>query len=90
MRRTMWSRGRARLVSSMLQQMERPGFWRRRVLPRLAAIEIQILLQATARAFRQKGRRVWHLPPGKALREYAAYSAACMRRERRAAKAAAE
>jgi hypothetical protein len=44
----------------------------------LAAIEIQILLGTTARAFGVKGKRVWLHSPEKALGEYAAFTASRM------------
>ncbi len=46
---------------------------------RAASIEIQILLNTTAKAFGVKGRRVWNLSPQAALRTYCLFTAACMR-----------
>lgn len=40
--------------------------------------EIQVLMNLTARALRQKPRRVWTLPADKALRTYAEFTRDCL------------
>lgn len=65
---------RALVFRKLLDKLEQktPGY--------LASAEIQILLDTTARAFGVKGKRVWHRPPKRALREYAEFTASCMSR----------
>ena len=41
--------------------------------------QLQLLLNVTARAFDVPVKRIWYLPPGKALREYAVFTENCMR-----------
>ena len=75
----------------MLRQKEKYGL-RARLFPRLldlaerhavqpaAAVQIQILMGATARAFGVRNRQVWYLPPAEALRRYAEFTVSCMSR----------
>ena len=53
----------------------------------LIRIELQLLLNATARGFGVKGKRIWHRAPERALAEYAGFTAACMERVRGSARA---
>lgn len=46
----------------------------------IASAEIQVLLDTTAKAFGVKGLRVWNHRPERALREYAEFTSACMKR----------
>ena len=41
--------------------------------------QLQLLLNVTARAFGVPGKRIWHLPPKRALREYAVFTENCMK-----------
>lgn len=65
---------RALLFRKLLRGLER------HTPDRLISLEIQILLNTTARAFGTRGRSVWHHAPGRALREYADFTVRCMRR----------
>ncbi len=42
-------------------------------------IQLQILLNATANAFALPGKRIWSLSAGRALHEYAVFTADCMK-----------
>ena len=55
-------------------------FLSRRRPGRFASLEIQILLDTTARGFGVRRARVWHRPPREALREYSQFTVSCMRR----------
>lgn len=46
----------------------------------IASVEIQILLDTTARGFGVKGKRVWNHRPQRALREYSDFTVSCMKR----------
>lgn len=53
--------------------------WMRRRTPTwFVSIELQILLELTARAYRMPGRGIWFLPAKRALREYASFTVRCM------------
>ena len=64
---------RAALAGQMLRAAEKG--WLR--LPTGPAV--QILQNTAAAAFGRKGRRVWYLPRQRALEEFAAFTAACLR-----------
>lgn len=46
----------------------------------IASVEIQILLDTTARAFSVKSKCVWNHRPQRALREYSDFTVSCMKR----------
>ena len=52
----------------------------RRTPKPLVGIELQILLNLAARSFHTKGKTIWHLPPERALLEYALFTKESMRR----------
>ena len=61
------------LSRKLLQQLER------HTPDRVRSMEIQILLNLAARAFRVPGKKVWHLPADEALRVYAEFTVQCMK-----------
>lgn len=61
------------LSRKLLQQLER------HTPDRVRSMEIQILLNLAARAFRVPGKKVWHLPADDALRAYAEFTVQCMK-----------
>lgn len=61
------------LSRKLLQQLER------HTPDRIRSLEIQILLNLAARAFRVPGKKVWHLPADEALRAYAEFTVQCMK-----------
>lgn len=67
---------RARIFRKLLHS------WERQTPSWLIRLQIQILLSATARAFDAPGKRIRSLPPGQALREYAAFTSNCMKSRR--------
>lgn len=63
---------RTQLSRNLLQYLER------HTPDRLRSLEIQILLDLAAHAFRVPARKVWHLPADEALRAYADFTVHCM------------
>ena len=61
------------LSRKLLQQLER------HTPDRIRSLEIQILMNLAARAFRVPGKKVWHLPADDALRTYAEFTVQCMK-----------
>ena len=61
------------LSRKLLQQLER------HTPDRVRSMEIQILMNLAARAFRVPGKKVWHLPADEALRTYAEFTVQCMK-----------
>ena len=61
------------LSRKLLQQLER------HTPDRIRSLEIQILMNLAARAFRVPGKKVWHLPADDALRAYAEFTVQCMK-----------
>lgn len=55
------------------------GGLERRPLKIFSRIQLQLLLNGTARAFGRKGRQIWYLPYQRALEEYAAFTENAMR-----------
>ena len=64
---------RARIFRKLLKGLERHP------LKIFSRIQLQLLLNVTARAFDRKGKQIWHLPYQRALEEYEAFSENAMR-----------
>ena len=64
---------RARLVRLLLKRMEG------HIPSPVGSIALQILLNATARAYGKRRVRIWRLPWGQALKAYGAFSQRCLR-----------
>ena len=65
---------RAAICRKLLHRLEK------HTPPFLDALQIQILLGTTARAFGVKPMMVWYLAPEKALQRYASFTLACMQK----------
>lgn len=64
---------RARMFRKLLRVLERHP------LKLFSRTQLQILLNATARAFEVPGKQIWHFPYRRALKEYAVFTERCMR-----------
>lgn len=67
---------RARIFRKLLGGLERHP------LKIFSRIQLQILLNVTARAFDVPGKQIWYLPYQRALEEYALFTESCMRLHR--------
>ena len=65
---------RGKIFGSILRRLET----REKLPGLLVSLEIQILLNATAGAFGTRGKQVWYLSAGQALKEYCDFTMRCM------------